>query len=97
MDTLGQTGQVTYTVRQRVLINLTQIFCQIWFGWWKGETTYADESTSAFVWRTQKPRWIKWINWIFDDPKHCENAFNAELKGLQNAPEYRAKFDEESA
>ena len=39
---------------------------------------------------------MKTANWIFDDQKHCESAFNAELKGLQNAPDYRQKFDEES-
>ena len=45
---------MNYTVTQRILINLTQLLCQVWFGWVKGEQTYADESTSAFVFRTRK-------------------------------------------
>ena len=79
-----------YTVQQRILINLTQLLCQVWFGWLKGEQTYADESTSAFVFRTQKLRWMNWINWIFSDPNHCREAYASELNGTQNAPEYRA-------
>ncbi len=80
-----------------ILINLTQLFCQVWFGKIKKETTWADESTSAFVWRTKKIRWILWINWLFNDLNHCENACKSEKDGTQNAPEYRQKFDEESA
>lgn len=30
----------------------------------------ADESTSAFVWRTGKARWIQWVNWLMRDPDH---------------------------
>ena len=97
MDTPGQAAQVTYTVSQRILINLTQMFCQLWFGLVKGEKTYPDESTSAFVWRTQKVRWIKWVNWIMGDPEHCRMAYIHEFDGTQNAPDYRQKFDEESA
>ena len=47
---------MNYTVTQRILINLTQLLCQVWFGWWKGEQTYPDESTSAFVFRTLQER-----------------------------------------
>lgn len=95
----GQTEQVTttYSVAQRILINLTQLLCQVWFGWIKGEVTYPDESTSAFVFRTRKWRLVRWINWIFRDPQHCRTAYESEKLGTQNAPEYRAKFDEESA
>lgn len=97
MSTNPTTSVPVYTVKQRILINLTQLFCQIWFGCWKKEMTWADESTSAFVWRTGKVRWILWINWLFSDLNHCESAYKAEKNGAQNAPEYRAKFDEESA
>ena len=75
-------------IKINILINITQLFCQLWFGLYKKEVTYADESTSAFVWRTKKTSWIKWINWIFKDPTHCEQAYISELSGIQNAPEY---------
>lgn len=78
-----------YSVKQRILINLTQLFCQVWFGLIKKETTWADESTSAFVWRTKKVRWILWVNWLFNDLNHCAEAYASEKNGLQNAPEYR--------
>lgn len=78
-----------YTVKQRILICLTQIVCQIWFGWIKGEETYPDESTSAFVQRTNKTRWISWINWFMNDAEHCQKAYESEKSGIQNAPEYR--------
>ena len=81
---------MTYTVWQRILINLTQMLCQLWFGWIKGEQTFADESTSAFVWRTNKHRWIQWVNWLMRDPDHCYKAYLSEKNGSQNAPEYRA-------
>ena len=95
----GQTEQVTttYSAGERILIALTQLLCQVWFGWIKKETTWADESTSAFVWRTGKVRWILWVNWLFADLNHCETAYKREKDGSQNAPEYRAKFDKESA
>ena len=77
------------TVTQRILINLTQLLCQVWFGWWKGEQTYPDESTSAFVFRTRKWTCVKWVNWIFSNPSHCKEAYESEMQGTQNAPEYR--------
>lgn len=80
---------MNYTVTQRILINLTQLLCQVWFGWWKGEQTYPDESTSAFVFRTRKWTWVKWVNWIFSNPSHCKEAYESEMQGTQNAPEYR--------
>jgi len=82
---------------KNVLIALTQLFCQVWFGLIKGEKTYPDESTSAFVFRTKKWRWVKWVNWLFDDPNHCRDAYEHEKDGSQNAPDYGAKFNDESA
>jgi len=29
------------------------------------------------------------INWIFQTPDHCLNAYLSELRGSQNHPEYR--------
>ena len=31
-----------------------------------------------------------------DDPSHCRQSYESEQYGWQIAPEYRAKFDEES-
>jgi len=84
---------ITYTPKERILICLTQLFCQLWFGLIKGEQTYPDESTSAFVYRTEKKKWIERVNRLMKDPEHCRVAYEREKKGTQQAPEYRAKFD----
>ena len=86
-----------YTPWERVLICLTNLFGNVWFGLIRGEKTYPDESTSAFVYRTKKPRWERFINFMFRNPNHCAEAYLHEQDGRQNAPEYRKKFDEESA
>lgn len=86
-----------YTPWERVLICLTNLFGNFWFGLIKGEKTYPDESTSAFVWRTKKLSWIVVIDWLMRDEQHCFDAYVHGSDGRQNAPEYRAKFDNESA
>lgn len=78
-----------YTPWERVLICLTNLFGNFWFGLIQGEKTYPDESTSAFVWRTKKTRWIKFVNFLMRDPEHCHDAYVHESDGRQNAPEYR--------
>ena len=80
-----------YTALQGLLINCTQMFGQVWFKWIKKDDIWPDESTSAFVWRKQYKKWIKFVNWLSRNSKHCEEAYNSEKLGLQNAPEYRAK------
>ena len=48
-----------------------------------------DETISA---RAHRGGWHKTaavINWIFQDPDHCLNAYLSELRGSQNHPEYR--------
>lgn len=79
----------TYTRWQRFLIACTQLFGQVWFGLIRGEDIYPDESTSAYVWRTDKKRWIRFVNWLLRDADHCRNAWISERSGIQNAPEYR--------
>ena len=78
-----------YTPWQRVLICLTNLFGNVWFGLIRGEKTYPDESTSAFVWRTDKRRWIAFVNWLMRDKNHCFEAYLHETDGRQNAPEYK--------
>lgn len=79
-----QVASKDYTHFQRVLLCLTNLFGNIFF---KG--IYPDESTSAYVFRKQYHKWIKFVNFLFQDPMHCKNAYKAEHEGKQNAPEYR--------
>ena len=79
---------MAYTHLQNVLINLTQLFGNIWFGLIKKDDITADESTSAFVWRKQYTRWIKFIDFLARNPKHCEEAYNSEKNRLQISPDY---------
>ena len=81
-----------YTRWMRFLIALDQALGTIIF-----RDCWPDETMSAYVWRRDRKHWIKAINWLFSDLNHCESAYKAEKNGAQNAPEYRAKFDEESA
>ncbi len=87
---------MAYSHWDNFLINCTQMFGSIWFGLVLGEDIAADEATSAFVWRKQKKGWIRFVNWLMRDPQHCANAYWAEKTAAQQAPDYRAKFDEES-
>lgn len=80
-----------YTALQGILINCTQMFGQVWLKWIKGDDIWPDESTSAFVWRKNYQKWIKFVNWLSRNPNHCKEAFDSEKNGTQNAPEYRAK------
>ena len=79
------------TRTQKLLIALDRALGQVLFG-----DIYPDETISAYVWRTHKTVWIRFINWLFRSPIHCWAAYVSEQEGTQNAPDYRAKFDEES-
>lgn len=41
-----------------------------------------DEFISSRCWRYRAApgyaRWVRLINWVFDDPNHCENSFDDE-------------------
>ena len=49
----------------------------------------ADETISAWAHRKQHKRIERAINFLFRDPNHCAQAYISEMKGSQNAPEYR--------
>ncbi|WP_150428863.1 hypothetical protein [Dechloromonas sp. CZR5] len=49
----------------------------------------ADETISAWAHRCQHHRLERFINWIFRDPNHCALAYVSEMRGDQNAREYR--------
>lgn len=68
----------------KILLTLDQAL-----GPWLFKDIYPDESISAFVYRTNKPRWISVINWAFRDENHCRDSYRSEKYGTQNAPEYR--------
>ena len=75
----------------KILIALDQLCGVLFF-----RDCYPDETISAYVFRTRKYRWIKVINWLFNDPSHCRQSYESEQYGYQLAPEYRAKFREEA-
>lgn len=80
-----------YTRWQRIMISFDQAVGTILFS-----GCGSDETISAYCWRTDKTRWIKFIDWLFYDG-HCRDSYISEKCGKHLAPEYRQKFDEESA
>lgn len=76
---------------RKILIALDQLLGTLFL-----RDCYPDETISAYVFRKRRYRWIKLINWLFNDPNHCRQSYESEQYGWQIAPEYRAKFDEES-
>ena len=70
------------TYVKRVLIAVDQLLAVVIFG------TMPDETISAMAHRREWQRFERFINWLFDNPKHCEEAYQAEERGAQNAPVY---------
>lgn len=68
---------------KRILIALDQFFAVLLFG------TMPDETISAMAHRRQWRRLEAIINWLFQDPLHCAHAYVSEMRGTQNAPEYK--------
>lgn len=68
---------------KRVLIAIDQLFAVVLFG------AMPDETISALAHRRQWRKTERAINWLFRDEHHCASAYVAEMKGTQNAPEYR--------
>lgn len=58
---------------------------------------FPDESISAYCYRKSYWRRVALIDFLMREKGHCFNAYFSEKNGTQNAPDYRAKFDEESA
>ena len=77
---------------RKILISFDQFLGSLLF-----EGIGADETISAYCWRRGYTRRVALINWIMRDPDHCRNSWISERSGTQNAPEYREKFDNESA
>jgi hypothetical protein len=68
---------------KQFLIAIDQLFnVLIGSGW-------ADETLSAWVWRTK--HWSRpWIDCLFFwDKNHCEESYKSELERQQLPPEYR--------
>ena len=68
---------------KRVLISLDQLAGVILLG------KYPDETISAMALRRQWKTTERVINFIFRDPDHCAKAYVVEMRGDQNAGEYR--------
>ena len=73
-----------YTRWQRIMISFDQAVGTILFS-----ECGSDETISAYCWRTDKTRWIKFIDWLFYDG-HCRDSYISEKCGKHLAPEYRA-------
>lgn len=50
---------------------------------------YADETISAWAHRRHHKRVEALINWVFRDPNHCAMSYVSEMRGTQNAGEYK--------
>ena len=71
-------------MRKQILIALDQLGNALLGG-------YADETISARSWRNreQRPWLVKFINWLFNDPRHCQDSYESELRAAQLPAEYR--------
>lgn len=49
----------------------------------------ADETISARAYRKGWVRRAAFINWLFRDPKHCHDAYEAEKQRTQAPKDYR--------
>lgn len=68
---------------KRVLIAIDQLFAVVLFG------CMPDETISAMAHRRQWKKTERFINVLFLDDHHCAAAYLAEMKGDQNAKEYK--------
>ncbi|MFM7008239.1 MAG: DNA helicase UvrD [Betaproteobacteria bacterium] len=50
---------------------------------------FADETISARAHRNGWKRTERFINFLFQDDQHCAMAYVSEMRGTQNAQEYR--------
>lgn len=71
-------------MKKQILIALDQLGNAILGG-------YADETISARAWRGRigNPQLVKFINWLFQDPRHCQDSYESEERAAQLPPEYR--------
>lgn len=82
--------------RNRIVLALDIFLGTIFFG-----ECWPTEPMSSYLWRTKKANWIKRVDrWLWDG--HCRLSYAHSMSHLFDAPEYRtpdyrAKFDEESA
>lgn len=67
--------------------------CGIALDQWAGtcviKDAMADETVSAWTCRNKHRRTEKLINWAFRNPNHCYEAYLSEMRGTQNAVDYR--------
>ena len=68
---------------KRVLIAIDQLFAVMFFA------AEPDETISAMAHRLKWTRLEAFINWLFRDPNHCREAYEAERDGDQLPEEYR--------
>ena len=68
---------------KRILIAIDQLAGVILLG------TNPDETISAMAHRRQWKTTERVINFLFNDQDHCAKAYLAEMRGEQNAGEYR--------
>jgi hypothetical protein len=71
------------TYIKRVAIAVDQLLGTVFLG------QYPDETISAATHRRGWKRLESIINWIMRDPNHCALSYISEMRGTQNAKEYR--------
>ena len=50
---------------------------------------WADETISAYLWRSKSKFWMRAVNTLFFDSKHCQSSYESEQGRMQLPPEYR--------
>ena len=82
--------------RNRIILALDIFLGTVFFG-----ECWPTEPMSSYFWRTDKKDWIARVDrWLGEG--HCRLSYEHSMSHLFDAPEYRtpdyrAKFDEESA
>lgn len=74
--------EVPVTYAMKVLIALDQLANAIAGG-------HPDETFSARAHRNGWKRTERFINFLFQDDQHCAMSYVSEMRGTQNAQEYR--------
>lgn len=71
---------------RQILIAVDQLFNTLLGG-------MADETISARAYRNKWKRTVAFIDWVFDDPAHCKDAYWSEKNRMQSPVEYRANLE----
>lgn len=71
---MSGTGEPRYL---RILKNLDALGCTL-----IAKRAKTGEYISTYVWRVRKDWAIRFIDWLFDEPGHCERSFDGQKDAL---------------